>query len=77
MNASAVRNVIAEFFIIAPSFCFLVATPGRPDKPTPWLDATDADTNERSDLEQLETDGAAGGLRELAIMQADPAQGAE
>src|SRR5213076_2222767 len=41
------------------------------------LDATDADANERPDLEQLETDGAAAGLRELGIMQADPAQGAQ
>src|SRR5882672_9992707 len=40
------------------------------------LDAADADAHERTDLEQLETDGAAGGLSELGIMQADAAQGA-
>src|SRR6266508_2990047 len=41
------------------------------------LDATDADAHECTDLEQLETNGAAGGFRELGVVQADPAQGAE
>src|SRR5262249_30041158 len=40
-------------------------------------DATDADTHERADLEQLEPDGAAGGVGEVGTVESDAAQGAE
>ena len=40
-------------------------------------DAADADAHERPDLEQLETDGAAGGVREVGVVEADAAQGAQ
>ncbi len=33
------------------------------------LDAADADAHERANFEQLETDGAAGGLREVGIVE--------
>ena len=38
------------------------------------LDAADADAHERADLEQLEPDGAAGGLGEVGIVEPDTAQ---
>ena len=50
---------------------------GRTSRRHGDLDAADADANERADLEQLETDGAAGGLGERGIVQADAAQGAQ
>ena len=40
------------------------------------LDAADADANQRTDLEELEPDGAASRLREVGIVEADAAQGA-
>ena len=39
-------------------------------------DAADADANQRTDLEELEPDGAASRLREVGIVEADAAQGA-
>ena len=41
------------------------------------LDAPHADPDLGADLEQLEADGAAGGLGELGVAEADAAQGAE
>src|SRR5437667_7016195 len=41
------------------------------------LDAADADAHERTDLEQLEANGAAGSLGKLGIVEPDPAQGAQ
>src|SRR5258707_13255281 len=41
------------------------------------LDATHAGAHKRTDLEQLEADGAAGGAGELSMSQADAAQGAQ
>src|SRR3974390_1506161 len=38
------------------------------------LDAADADAYQRTDLEELETDGAAGGVGEGSVGQADPPQ---
>src|SRR5271166_1273787 len=40
------------------------------------LDAADADANQRTDLEELEPDGAASRLREVGIVEADATQGA-
>src|SRR6266536_2179615 len=40
------------------------------------LDAADADAHERTDLEQLEANGAAGSLGKLGIVEPDTAQGA-
>ena len=40
------------------------------------FDAADADANQRTDLEELEPDGAASRLREVGIVEADAAQGA-
>ena len=41
------------------------------------FDAADAHAHESADLEQLETNGAAGGFGELRVMKSDAAQGAE
>src|SRR6478752_2868424 len=41
------------------------------------LDAADADAHERADLEQLEPDGAAGGLGEVGIVEPDTTVSAE
>jgi len=49
------------------------AAAGQADRRHGDLDAPVADANQRSDLEQLETDRAAGGLREIAVMRVDPA----
>ena len=38
------------------------------------FDASDTDAHERSDLEQLKTDGAASGMGEVGIVEADAAQ---
>jgi len=41
------------------------------------LDAADADAHERADLEQLETNGAAGGLGELSVVETNTARSAQ
>ena len=38
------------------------------------LDAADADAHERTDLEHLETNDTAGGLRELGVVKSDTAR---
>jgi hypothetical protein len=50
---------------------------GRTSRRHGDLDATDADAHKRADLEQLEPDGAAGGLGEVGIVEPDTAQSIE
>ena len=57
---------------------------GAPPFVAPWvgrchsdLDASDADGDERADLEQLEPDGPATGICELGSDEADPTQGGQ